>query len=86
MGHRSSLLCLMGGLNWHCLKKGDGGVGYGDNDGEDVILEGDCCCSSSCACTNIFSNNGVTTPEYPLEALLILLNSLLVRNTEWDKS
>ncbi|GJY40895.1 hypothetical protein Tco_0428165 [Tanacetum coccineum] len=45
----------------------------GDKDGEDVILEGD-----DSGVVSMVGNSGMSTLEYPLEALFILLNSFCV--------
>ncbi|GJR77825.1 hypothetical protein Tco_1507667 [Tanacetum coccineum] len=50
----------------------DGWV-WGDKDGEDVILEGD-----DSGVVSMVRNGRMSNPEYPLEALFILLNSFYV--------
>ncbi|GJZ12101.1 hypothetical protein Tco_0546860 [Tanacetum coccineum] len=46
---------------------------WGDKDGEYVILEGD-----DSGVVSMVGNSGMSTPEYPLEAFFILLNSFCV--------
>ncbi|GKF20691.1 hypothetical protein Tco_0069329, partial [Tanacetum coccineum] len=50
------------------------GCVWGDKDGEDVILEGD-----DSGVVSMVGNSGISTPEYPLEALFILLNNFCIR-------
>ncbi|GKD38816.1 hypothetical protein Tco_1259023, partial [Tanacetum coccineum] len=50
------------------------GCVWGDKDGEDVILEGD-----DSVVVSMVGNSGMSTPEYPLEALFHITEQFLCK-------